>query len=61
MSRLDTGYIAQFIAYCSDVYGIKLYWWQRIALKIMWRYKRARRWSSDGFGCIERIDNSITH
>lgn len=40
MSRLDTG--AQFIAYYSDVYGIKLYWWQRIALKMMWGYERAK-------------------
>ncbi len=38
MSRLDTDYIA----YCSDVYGIKLYWWQRMALRMMWRYERAK-------------------
>lgn len=23
----------------SDVYGINLYWWQRVALKMMWRYE----------------------
>nr|DAR10635.1 MAG TPA: hypothetical protein [Caudoviricetes sp.] len=43
MSRLYTDHIAQFIAHYArypdklfgDVCGVKLYWWQRMALRMM--------------------------
>lgn len=50
MSRLYTDHIAQFIAYYDrypdkifiDAYGIKLYWYQRLMLRMMWRYERVK-------------------
>lgn len=46
MSRLSTDYLEyyanHFDKWCEDVCGIKLYWWQRMALKMMWRYERAK-------------------
>lgn len=52
MSRVCVNYIEyyrrHFDKWCEDAYGIKLYWWQRVALKMMWRYERAeeavKRW-----------------
>ena len=50
MSRLYTDNITKFIAYytrypdklLSYVYGIKLYWWQRMVLKMMYRHECAK-------------------
>lgn len=50
MSRLYTDNIAQFIAYYTrnpdkfvkNVYGIKLHWYQLMALRMMWRYECAK-------------------
>ena len=50
MSRLYTDHIAQFIAYYdrypdkifNDLCGIKLYWYQRLMLRMMWQYERAK-------------------
>lgn len=50
MSRLYTNNIAQFIVYYTrnpdkifkDVWGVKLHWYQLMALRMMWRYERAK-------------------
>lgn len=50
MSRVCEDYIAQFIAYYdrypdkifNDLCGIKLYWYQRLMLYMMWRYERTK-------------------
>ena len=43
MSRVCADYIEyyrrHFDKWCEDVYDIKLYWWQRVALKMMYRYE----------------------
>ena len=56
MIRLYTDNIVQFMAYYTrnldkffkNVYGIKLHWYQLMALRMMWRYECikevAKRW-----------------
>lgn len=48
MGKLCTDYIEyyrhHFDKWCEDVCGIKLYWWQRVALKMIgWREKARMR------------------
>lgn len=50
MSRVCADYIEyyrrHFDKWCEDVYGIKLYWWQRMTLKMYgWREKARMRYA----------------
>jgi len=46
MNRLYTDYIEyyyrHFDKWCENVYGIKLYWWQCVVLRMMYRYECAK-------------------